>query len=103
MSNSTRDTLELFRQQGFNLSQTMKIDFFIVLPDLESGKMIVDRILNEGFKASLELDSEDGSCTCYCSMDLIPEYSTIVAIENKLNSIAKGVGGFIDGFGTYGN
>ena len=103
MSNETRDTLELFRQQGFDMSRPMKIEFFLALPDEEAGKRIIDQIESEGFSVSLESDSETGKWTCYCSKDLVPAYSAIIEIESRLDEIAKGAGGFADGFGSYGN
>lgn len=103
MSSATRRTLDLFQQQGFDMTRQMKIDFFVAVPDRESGEKITSKIKEDGFEVSLEPDSEGGKWTCYCSKRMVPELSAIVQAEDNLDVIAKTVGGYSDGFGSYGS
>jgi hypothetical protein len=102
-NDATSDTLNQFSQNGFDLNKVMEIEFFIVIPDEILGLKMATEIESIGFNTSVEYDAETNEWTCYCGVNLIPQYLVIVGIEKKLMSKAKEYGGYLDGFGSYGN
>ncbi len=64
---------------------------------------MAERVADLGFDTSVEQDSETGAWTCYCTKVLVPTHDTVAAIESQLDSLARDIGGYADGFGTFGN
>lgn len=102
-NNETGAALRQFVEDGSNLSEPMEIDFFVAVPSEQKGNAIALEAQGLGFKTSIELDDVTDEWTCYCTKTLIPEYSEMLKIENQLSSIAELHGGYLDGFGSYGN
>ena len=102
-NDATGEALKLIAKNGSDLTKPLEMDFFIAVPSEGAGDKVALKARDLGFTASVELDDEDQEWTCYCTKVLIPEYSEIVKIEQKLDSIAKEFGGYADGFGTFGN
>src|SRR5690606_37872559 len=107
MSGDTEDATQIALQQieanGSDLAKPLEMDFFVAVPSKAAGHKVAEAAGSLGFQASVENDPETGEWTCYCSKTLVPAVSEVVRIERQLNSIARNVGGYIDGFGTYGN
>lgn len=100
---ATREAFERIARDGSDLSRPLKMDFFVAVPHERAGRIMADRVADLGFDTSVERDSETGDWTCYCSKVLVPTYDTVVAIEAQLDSLARDIGGYADGFGTFGN
>jgi hypothetical protein len=100
---ATRAALERIAQDGSDLSQPLEMDFFVAVPDERTGRIAAARANGLGFGTSVEQDEETGGWTCYCSKVLVPTYEVVVAIELQLESIGRDIGGYVDGFGTFGN
>jgi hypothetical protein len=100
---ATWAALQRIAQDGSDLSRPLKMDFFVAVPDQASGLAVASRVRPLGFDASLDQDDQTGEWTCYCTKLLVPTYDTVVEIESLLDSIAREVGGYADGFGTFGN
>lgn len=100
---ATGDALRSLMRDGSNLSRPMDIDFFLAVPDKETGWKIAREVRRLGYDASLEQDDENQDWTCYCRKNLVPKYSEVVRLENELDLLAKKYGGYADGFGSYGN
>lgn len=99
----TWEALERIAAEGSDLDRPMKMDFFVAVPDEASGLVVASRARALGFDTSVELDDETQTWTCYCAKIIVPSYTTVVAIEAQLDSLAQDVGGYADGFGTFGN
>lgn len=102
-SDETANALQRLADTGSDLTKPMKMDFFVAVPSESAGQMVAIKAGDLGFETSVEQDSETGDWTCYCSKILIPEFHEIVNIEKQLNAISTQYGGYIDGFGSYGN
>lgn len=100
---ATREALKRIAESGSDLSRPLTIDFFVAVPSAAVGRMVSVRPAELGFSTSTECDDKTGDWTCYCTKTLIPDLLTVVAIERQLDQIAQGVGGHIDGFGSFGN
>lgn len=102
-NDATREALERIARDGSDLSRPLKMDFFVAVPDEKAGRIIAERVADLGFDTSVERDAESGDWTCYCTKVIVPLHSTVVAIESQLDSLARDMGGYADGFGTFGN
>jgi len=99
----TGSAIKRWEAEGSDLSRPMTIDFFVVVPSQNEGVTFARQTELQDFKTDVEYDAESGTWTCYCSMTMIPDYEEIVEIERLLGSVARRVGGFLDGFASYGN
>ena len=99
----TGNTLRELVEQGSDINKPMDLDFFISVTNEESGKLISRDVMGLDYRVSLEMDSEMNEWTCYCAKTMIPKYEDIIRIEEELDEIAKRHGGYIDGFGSFGN
>ena len=100
---ATWEALQRIARDGSDLTRPLSMDFFVAVPDETSGQIVASRARVLGFETSVEQDSETGAWTCYCTKVLVPTYESVVAIESQLDSLASNVGGYVDGFGTFGN
>jgi len=101
--NATRAALAQIARDGSDLNRPLSMDFFVSVPDLATGKAVASRTRELGFSTDVEQDSETGDWTCYCTKVIVPTYEAVAAIESTLDELASDMGGFADGFGTFGN
>ena len=85
------------------MRRPLTMDFFVAVPTHEAGEAVSARVTPLGFSTKVDQDDETGDWTCYCTKDLIPELKAVLAVEEQLDRIGQEVGGYADGFGTYGN
>lgn len=102
-NDATGDALRQYIADGSDLTKPMKMDFFVAVPSRKAGDQVAAKAQKLGFEIKVDQDAESLEWTCYCTKTIIPEYSEVVSIEQKLDSIAKVIGGHIDGFGSFGN
>jgi len=100
---ATVDALQRIAHTGSDMTKPLDMDFFIAVPSQDTGNLVAEEVTPNGFVTKVELDSESQEWTCYCTKTIIPEYNTVNVIELELHEIAIKYGGYIDGFGTYGN
>jgi regulator of RNase E activity RraB len=100
---ATRTALERIAKDGSDLNRPLKMDFFVAVPDEIGGHTVAARASELGFDTSVEQDPESGDWTCICSKLLVLSNNVVVSIEVKLDSLAHDIGGYVDGFGTFGN
>lgn len=100
---ATRAALARIARDGSDMTRPLEMDFFVAVPDVHAGKVVAARAAQLGFVTSVEQDAESGDWTCYCTKELVPRFDAVVAIEQQLDAIGRDVGGYADGFGTYGN
>ena len=101
--NETRDTLQAFKEAGFDLSRELEIEFQISTVTCEQGANVERAVRELGLTTQLEQDEDDGSWTCYCTSTMVPTYSDIVALEEALRQVASQEDGNYEGFGSFGN
>jgi hypothetical protein len=100
---ATHAALARLEHEGSDLQQPLAIDFFVAVPSAAAGEIVADRARCVGFRTSVEHDVPTDTWTCYCSIVIVPALSTVVRIEEQLDKLAQDVGGYADGFGSYGN
>lgn len=99
----TGEALRRIAADGSDLQRPLKMDFFLAVPSEAMGREVALRVHPLGFETSVEEDAESSTWTCYATKTIVPVYSTVVAIEQQLDAIARECGGHADGFGTFGN
>ena len=100
---ATYDALARIARDGSNLTRPLDMDFFIAVQDADAGAVVAARATQLGFATKVEQDAASGKWTCYCTKRLVPAFDIVVAVEQQLDALAHDVGGYADGFGTFGN
>jgi hypothetical protein len=100
---ATAAALRRYVAEGSDLTRPMRMDFFVAVPTKEAGDEVASQVMALGFASSVEQSQETGTWTCYCTKTIIPQYATVVQIEAELDGIGRKVGGYADGFGSFGN
>jgi hypothetical protein len=99
---ATRAALREYEKSGSDLSRPMAMDFFVIAPSQAVARVVQVRTAPMGFTTTVGQDDE-GRWICTCSVTLVPELEKVVALEQLLDRLAHELGGFADGFGSYGN
>ena len=101
--NADGDALRHLAESGADMTSPMVIDFAVAIPDEPTGKAIALKAIETGYKASVDQDSESSEWTCYCSKSMFATYADVINCQLELDKIAVAYGGFVDGWGTFGN
>ena len=97
------DGLRRLASDGSDLSQQMDIDFAVAVPDEETGQAVARLTVARGYRSALSQDEETGEWTCSCSRFMVPSYEAVLAAQAELDELARPVGGYADGLGSFGN
>jgi hypothetical protein len=97
------DALRRVARDGSDMSRAMDIDFAVAVPNEESGLAIAEIVRARGYRPDVSRDDESGDWTCYCTRSMVPTYDAIIAVQNELDALVKPLGGYSDGWGTFGN
>ncbi|GGE71591.1 ribonuclease E inhibitor RraB [Priestia taiwanensis] len=92
--------LHTLYKEGLDFSQEHVVDFFVVVPNQQSGEALLPLIMGAGFDCELQYSDEYEDWTCYCSKKMFVRYEKIIAIQQQLNELGEKVGGHIDGWAT---
>ena len=98
------DALRLLVANGADLSKPMVIDFQVAMPNERSARDLADIAQKLGYHSEV-YDSPECSLpwTCECSLTMLATYDDIVAVQAKLAELARPLGGYPDGWGSFGN
>jgi len=102
-SDDDGDALRRVFEFGADPSRPMQIDFMVDVPSEMAGNRVAASASQRGYQASVEMDPEAGTWTCYCSREMLANYPDIQAAQAELDALAQPHGGQIDGWGTFGN
>ena len=100
---ATRAALRMYADEGWDLSKPMDMDFFVVVPSEAIGHVVVVRTAPMGFTSRLEQEDDSGEWTVNCAITIVPTFERVIALERLLDRLARELGGFADGFGSFGN
>jgi hypothetical protein len=95
------DALRRVAADGSDLSKPMTVDFMIAGRDEASARAIAAAAAALGYRTEAQYD--DGRWTVYCAREMLLTYDSVVAAQAELDRIAQPLGGFSDGWGTFGN
>jgi hypothetical protein len=97
-----RDALRLVAENGADMSQPMKIEFSIDVPDVERARPLAERIAALGYIPDIFVDDETGSVSIYCAKTMLATHEGVVA-QSELNEICVPFAAECDGWITAGN
>lgn len=100
---ATRAALARIEQDGSDLSRELEMDFFVSVSDWAAGSAVARGAEKLGVVTNVYADHEGGRWTCQCTLRLVPTLADVLRIERFLDGIGQTVGGWADGFGTFGN
>lgn len=98
------DALRRLANDGSDMSKPMRIDFQVAVPDEKSANTLAEMCYELGYRVKVYESSECSlPWTCECSTRMLATYEGINAIERELEELAESVGGYPDGWGSFGN
>lgn len=95
------DALRSLYKEGLDFKKQHSVEFFVAVPDKNSGETLINVLKDEGFNCFLEQDDETDEWACCCSKKMMLDYNKIVEIQNSLDHISKSYGGSSDGWGVF--
>lgn len=93
--------LKMLYKRGVNFNQLHEVDFFIAVPNQDCGEKVLSEVKKLGLTCELQYEEEFEEWTCICSKEMLLNYEDIVEIQNDLNELSRGLGGYVDGWGTF--
>ncbi len=97
------DFLREIAESGNDMTKPMEIDFVIAVESKESGESIADKMSQMDYSVCLRYDEDYDIWNCYCTKIMVAEYDEIVRIQKELEEFSRPLGGYSDGWGTFGN
>ena len=85
------------------MSQPMKIEFSINVPDVVRARPLAERIAALGYIPDIFVDDETGSVSIYCAKTMLATHEGVVAAQSELNEICVPFAAGCDGWITAGN
>ncbi|MDI1447027.1 ribonuclease E inhibitor RraB [Polyangium sp. 6x1] len=85
-----------------DMSKPMDIEFVVSVPDQAAGAELAHLVTKHGYTPSLEFEEEAKEWICYCTKRMVPTYEAVVAAQQELDELGAQVGGYSDGWGTFG-
>ncbi|MGD6968588.1 ribonuclease E inhibitor RraB [Rossellomorea vietnamensis] len=92
--------LKMLYKQGVDFNKPQSVDFFIGIPDSESGNALLTALRNDGFSCELEQDEETKEWTLYCYVEMLLIHEDIVNVQRRLDELSDPFGGYTDGWGV---
>lgn len=96
------ESLRLVAQYS-DLSRPMTVDFHIAASTKESAQLIAQACAELLYHTDVDKDDDGPDWTITCTTRMLLSYKSVIAIQIELESIANPLGGYIDGWGTFGN
>ena len=107
------DVLRMIAEDGTDMSQPMDVEFHVPAATEDIAEKIAAAAEKLGYETFVDFDNgEDDEdlgdeitepWTCTCRKTMLLEYAAIMAAQAELDEIARPMGGYADGWGTFGN
>lgn len=107
------EVLQMIAADGHDMSSPMDVEFHVAAPTEDAAKEIAAAAGQKGYETEISFD--DGSddpdledevtepWTCTCLKTMLLEHAAILGAQAELDEIARPLGGYSDGWGTFGN
>ena len=106
------EVLQMIADDGNDMSQPMIVDFHVAAATEETAEQIASAADKLGYETEIDFDDgEDAEedeeitepWTCTCRREMLLQYDAVIAAQKQLDDIARPLGGYSDGWGTFGN
>ena len=88
---------------GSDMTRPMDIDFHVAAVDKASADAIARAAQELGYRTSVSKDHNSARWTCTCMREMVATHETVIGVQRELDDLSRPLGGYIDGWGTYGN
>jgi regulator of RNase E activity RraB len=90
---------------GIDLTQSLEVDFFLMFDDQRDAESALEAFSQNKMQGELELnfDEETTKWELIVCLQMVPEYTSLVAKEVELNDFAQEFDGISDGWGVMQN
>ncbi|HYK75223.1 MAG TPA: ribonuclease E inhibitor RraB [Pseudoneobacillus sp.] len=95
------DALRSLYNEGINFKKPQSVEFFVAVPNKQSGEKLSQVLKNEGFNCFLDQDDETDEWACCFSKRMLLNHSELVKMQKKLDELSKPHGGYSDGWGVF--
>lgn len=98
------DALRRVASQGSDMSKPMYINFQLAAADRAAAEAIAAAARKFGYRATTyDSPGDEAPWTCECSTRMLATYDGVIAIQAELAEMSAPLGGYVDGWGTFGN
>jgi hypothetical protein len=97
------DALRRVANDGNDLSAPMEVDFPVVMPDEIAAQKFAAIVQARGYSPKIRKHDSDAGWDVTCVRLMLLTYDAIMGVQNELNQHARPLGGYSDGWGTFGN
>lgn len=106
------EVLRMIAEDGNDMTQPVDVQFHVAAATEETAEQIAQAAEKLGYEPAIDFDdgedAEDDEeitepWTCTCTKNMLLEYDGIMAAQAELDEIARPLGGYADGWGTFGN
>lgn len=107
------DVLRMIAEDGNDMTKPMEVDFHVATATEESAEKVAEAADKLGYETFIDFDDGEDEedldeevtepWTCTCRKTMLLEYDAIMAAQAELDEIARPLGGYSDGWGTFGN
>ncbi len=97
------DSIRRILEHGSTLDRPMLIDFAVAAPNKKAARQIAKAATKLGYNASCTPDGDGPTWTTTCSTRMMLTHHAVLAMQEEVDRLAKLLGGYIDGWGTFGN
>jgi hypothetical protein len=94
------DALRRLRNNGSDMSQPHKIDFYLTFKDRTAAAAVEERIILLGIDVTVNQRATDGRWACDCQKSIVPTHEDIVRFDRRLKNLCEEFGGTYEGWGT---
>ena len=102
--NADGNALRRLADSGADMSKPMDIDFFIAASDEATAEVVADKAAGLGYRTEICFDDDESLVdpwTCECTKAMVPTYEAVIAAQAELHAIARSLGAYTDGWGTF--
>lgn len=96
------ESIRLVAQHN-DLSRPMAVDFHIAAKAEESAQLIAQACAKLRYHTDVYKDDDGPDWTITCTTRMLLSYESVIAVQKELESIVNPLGGYTDGWGTFGN
>ena len=105
-NDSDGQALQGVANDGNDMTRPMDVDFPVVFADKSTAERFAAIAQKRGFETRLwqhEAEEDDTDWDVVCVKRMILTYELVLAVQSELNELSGPMGGYSDGWGTFGN
>ena len=94
------EVIEQLRQAGSDLQKPHPVEFFFYFPAQAAAETACKTLESQGFSAVVQPGASPSEFLCQATKPLVPTIDALSRLRSEFESLAAGLGGEYDGWGT---